>query len=218
MFNPLSFITGNPLYMAIAAAVIFAAGSAAGWQVRAWKANSDQNAVARGYIVAMKQSVDRERRTAAAIQADLDLAREQRETDRRKFDDDLDRVKNSQLVRCPPARRPAQTSAPKTETRPILGEVGSVDELYRTSPEPVEDADPGVEFQPAFIRLWNDALGTGATAAERASRPDERTEGAGVVDAKRVLRNLRENTERWSECRAQVRGWIKTARENGWAK
>lgn len=40
--------------------------------------------------------------------------------------------------------------------------------------------------------------------------------GTDRVTPDEVLQNVAVNADLWAACRAQVRGWIKTARDNGW--
>lgn len=211
----------------IVVGAILASAFGGGWVTRGWR-EADVKLKAQNRLVGeLLDTIDRERQTAVAVQAQLDKEREQRETDRLAFQEELRNVSNDQLVKC--VSKPRQRRSPRSAPQPAPAKkvtsatapAGDVDSLYGEAVEggvpPVAGDDYlAVAFQPDFIRLWNDALATGATPTERESKPDVATAGPGVVDAKEVLANLQQNSERWAQCRTQVRQWQETAKMNGW--
>lgn len=175
-----------------------------GWAVRGWKADSERAAELAGYIAATKQAIAKDREHAGRIGKILNDHAAQREQDRLTFEEKLRRVSSKSLVRVVSPKCSAER-APE----------GAVGELPGV---PVDDgADRGVVLTGTYIGLHNDALSVGATEAERAARADAKAEGAGVSEPKDVLVNLRQNAERWAECRAQLRGFQAWACRNGLA-
>lgn len=183
---------------------VIAAAFGAGWEIRSWKAESDRVAELSGYIAATKRSIAKDKEVAGQIGRLLNDHAAQREQDRLTFEEKLRHVSGKSLVR---VVRPKCPAAPTDRAS-----------VARVPPLPVADGDSDrVLLTGVYIGLHNDALAIGSTQAERAGRVDAATEGAGVVEPKEVLANLKPNAERWAECRTRLRGFQAWACGHGFA-
>lgn len=105
MLNPLSLITSNPLYLAIAAAVIFAIGFGSGWAINGWRmgvrleqcntrvtALADQVGILAGSLERQSESILAAGKGGAAAAAAADKLLEEARRQNRKLEDGQKRL------------------------------------------------------------------------------------------------------------------------------
>ena len=170
---------------------IFVAGLLAGWKVTSDHYEARKFRALQKEMQALHEQIKDERRINAGLTNQLSAERTGRQTDRATFERKIRDVK-PQLV---------SVECPRT-----------------AEPRPADAAVPAVRFTADFVGLWNDGLGIGATAAERAGRTDGAPAASGLPDARDLLENLGRNAERWAECRSTVRGWQAWACSHGFAE
>lgn len=176
--------------------VVLAAVFAAGWTVRDWKADADRVAQLEAAEKAIRAQIKADRQIHDELAARLAASRQQRDTDYAKFQEALRNAKPTTLVRCNPTPAAAHTTTvngPPQENEPAVG----------------------VAFSGEFVRLWNAGLSVGASEADRARRPTDTVERAGVSDPRTLLSNVGENGRRANACGAALNGWIDWACKHG---
>ncbi len=179
----------------IGVAILVAGLIATGWVTRGWKEDASRLKERDAEITFFAKNSLRWARINSGVSGELGQEKAARETDRRSFEERLRRAKTNQLV---------QVTCPKQST------------VARGEPEATPDSGGSlVGFNAEFARLWNDALGQGASEAERAGGAAAEAAGSGLASITDILANLGENAFRWSECRSQVRGWQSWARQHG---
>lgn len=135
---------------------------------------------------AVAEAAERGRQWNAQVAERLDAERRARMADKANFERKLRETRT--LVECPGNKLP-NPDAGRTEV--------------------VEAADPRLGAD--GVRLWNEALAAGATAAERAGWLASANASAGPADLRRALDNLRANAALLGECRereAMMRDWL----------
>lgn len=128
------------------------------------------------------------RGNAAAVSAELAKAKAARRADRQSFKQQLSEATRANML--------AQVDCPT----PIAG---------------IPAAPPAVRIN---VGLWDRALTIGRGPGSDPGRTDGAAGGTSFAPLADAYDNLAENSERWKECRDQVRGWQDLARRNGWAK
>lgn len=191
--------------------VLIAFGAAcfgAGVQVEGWRWDASLKIIAESRTAFVKSFYQRNAKINAEVASKLAADRDQLARDQRQFEEKLRATPKEDLVElsCPgqPAGQPA-------EEIPGAGYSSGL-----RPPAAVDPGVPGVRLSAAAVSLWNDGLAVGLPDAYGGWRADAEAGGAGPVEIKDALANVKDNGAVANVLRSQLLGWQRTACLKGW--
>lgn len=180
----------SPLAKVGAIALVFVAGLVAGLKLQAWRFDAKEKTRLEKLI----RDERAESKRLAGIAHDIGLALGQearsRIRDRQNWNREREEWRHESII---------ETACPSGDGLDLV------------------PAD-AVRLGPDAVRLWNDALCLGLSAAECPGRTDGAASPAGTASLDAALENHADNAEACNGLRAQVRGWQDWARRVGVAR